>query len=755
MTPYRSIFSRRYQALASSLAMPLWRTAARLTAVGLTFFAHSLLAYNYQPQGALVGNTEGNYGLTGGSGPSFYGYQYNTAGYINWGLPFTCNFFFQFEARGTESIVAATCTVDEGSTAGVVGVDDYPGSAVTSMNFSSGAFSVSGGQSIAVTTYLTVNSGGTYGASDSNTYTAPNGTTQQGVLNITWGQTSFVYDGAFHQPTATFSRADSGGNSYTPQATVTVTSNAGNEPNVGTYTATVSFNDSSFVFGSGQPITQTFTITPAPVVAPTSSNVTIAPGQSWSPSPSGGSGGSTYVYSVVGRTNWATTGSSWTPGAGDAGTSFPFYVGLEADGNHSAGSTDPNLPGATFNFSGPYTVTVEPYATGVNSHNTTTTVGTNWSPPVDSAGSGGNGVYTWYVVGQTSLGQTNWAVSSANAGNSYQFYWVMETDGSHAGNYTYNGQPAVITGPWTVTVLSLPTGSVTITPTSTQQPGAYTVAWTTSNATSASISGNGVSSSSLSGSQSVSNVTQGTYTYTLTATGPGGSNTSSASITISAPPPVTTSISANPTSGTAPASSTISWSSSNATSVSVTGTGLSSSAGSGSQSVGPLGTGTYTYTINASGPGGSSSNSATFTVAAPPSAFFTLSPSGTVQLPDAARDTMAEGPLAISGLSVSSSQVFTIQNSGGVTGHVTGLGVSGAGSACFTIQNMPSLPYAVGPGGSLTITVVFTPGYMGASAPYGAVPNATLSVATDNNSPPSATLAGNCRAPKASVTWHP
>ena len=59
-------------------------------------------AFDYAPQGALAGNTEGNYGLTnGGTGPSF-SIPLNSAGYPdttgNSG-PITCDFFFQFNAR--------------------------------------------------------------------------------------------------------------------------------------------------------------------------------------------------------------------------------------------------------------------------------------------------------------------------------------------------------------------------------------------------------------------------------------------------------------------------------------------------------------------------------------------------------------------------------------------------------------------------------------------------------------------------------
>jgi len=60
------------------------------------------------------------------------------------------------------------------------------------------------------------------------------------------------------------------------------------------------------------------------------------------------------------------------------------------------------------------------------------------------------------------------------------------------------------------------------------------VAWTTANADSAVVAGNGLASSNLSGSQSVTLTSGGSYTFTLTASGPGGQASTATTVTASA-----------------------------------------------------------------------------------------------------------------------------------------------------------------------------------------------------------------------------
>jgi plastocyanin len=314
------------------------------------------------------------------------------------------------------------------------------------------------------------------------------------------------------------------------------------------------------------------------------------------------------------------------------------------------------------------------------------------------------------------------------------------------GNYSVsNTATAMIT----VNLATPPT--VYVAPASSTIYAGQSITFTASGGTNGYVWGGSASGSGT--SQTVTFPSTGSYSVTVYS--PAGgiyavSNTATATITVS-PPLVTASISANPTSGVAPASSTITWTSSNATSVSVSGTGLSSSNASGSQSVGPFSAGMYTYTITATGPGGSAAPTATFVVSA---GFLTVSPSGTVQFPDAVRDTLALGPSNISGGAISSTKVFTLQNTGNAPLNITGIGLSGASSSCFTVQTQLTLPYALAPGASVQVTLVFTPGALGSAAPIGAVPNTTFSVTSDVNTPPPVTIFGICRAPKISITWH-
>jgi hypothetical protein len=186
-------------------------------------------------------------------------------------------------------------------------------------------------------------------------------------------------------------------------------------------------------------------------------------------------------------------------------------------------------------------------------------------------------------------------------------YTAQAVDGAGASSATIS-QTVTVTAPAAVT------GSISAAPTSGTAPASTSIAWSTANATSVSVSGPGLNSAAFSGSQVVSGLTAGTHTYTLTAQGPGGPITQTAIFTVSAAPAVAGSITASPTSATAPGSTTIAWSTSNATSVSVGGNGISSSATSGSQIVSGLAAGTYTYTLSAQGNGGPITRTATFTV---------------------------------------------------------------------------------------------------------------------------------------------
>jgi len=61
---------------------------------------------------------------------------------------------------------------------------------------------------------------------DYNTWLVPGGATQQGVLDISWSPSTFTYNGTVQYPTATITRADSGGNNHIPTPTYGGSTNA-------------------------------------------------------------------------------------------------------------------------------------------------------------------------------------------------------------------------------------------------------------------------------------------------------------------------------------------------------------------------------------------------------------------------------------------------------------------------------------------------------------------------------------------------
>ncbi len=115
--------------------------------------------------------------------------------------------------------------------------------------------------------------------------------------------------------------------------------------------------------------------------------------------------------------------------------------------------------------------------------------------------------------------------------------------------------------------------SFAATPTTVPPGGSATLRWTTSNATSVSLSGV-AAALPVNGSFRVFPTT--TMTYTLTAIGPGGSRTATTVVTINqgtTPPPAILSFTAFPSAITAGEVATLSWTTSNAISLQISGLG--------------------------------------------------------------------------------------------------------------------------------------------------------------------------------------
>lgn len=263
------------------------------------------------------------------------------------------------------------------------------------------------------------------------------------------------------------------------------------------------------------------------------------------------------------------------------------------------------------------------------------------------------------------------------------------------------GGPYVRTATFTVGAAALLSGEIVATPAATVAPGSATVTWSTTNATSVSVTGPGLASASADGTASISGLPEGSHVFTLAAEGPGGPITRTASVTVSAPASLSASIVANPASATAPGSTTLSWSTTHATSVLVSGPGITSTALSDTRPLSGLAAGTHVFVLTAQGPGGPISRTATVSVA--PGANVTAS------IGVSPATTSMGGTATLSWSTANATSV-----------RVTGFGISGTSYATHsnhTVDIAGLLPgqstwtlVAEGPGGPVTRTATVNVG---------------------------------------------
>jgi large repetitive protein len=279
------------------------------------------------------------------------------------------------------------------------------------------------------------------------------------------------------------------------------------------------------------------------------------------------------------------------------------------------------------------------------------------------------------------LGRLRWTLHE----NGWTNWYIYDPNG--------NRTSAGLTGPSTSPA---PTSSLSASPTTITQGQSTTLSYTSTNATSVSISGYGTVPPVRNGSITVA--PSATTTYILTAIGPSGQSTSSVQVTVNPPPPPTSSLSASSTTIIQGQSTTLSWTTTNATSASIdNGVGTVSPVAGGSISVSPNATTTYTLTAN--GAGGQSTSSVTITVNPPPSPTSSLSANPT---------TVAEGfPTTLTWTSTNATSA-SISGVGSVTP------VAG-GSVSAIPPSTPTTTYTLivtGPGGQSTssVTVNVTPG---------------------------------------------
>ena len=139
-------------------------------------------------------------------------------------------------------------------------------------------------------------------------------------------------------------------------------------------------------------------------------------------------------------------------------------------------------------------------------------------------------------VGTAVAPATLFSDSGLTGGTTY-FYVVRSFGSGDSGCESADSNEATATTPLSP---APPTATITANPTVIQLGQSSVLTWSTTNATSATISG--IGAVSLSGSQAISPST--TTTYTLTASGSGGTVTASATVTVSLPPSAPTNLTA-------------------------------------------------------------------------------------------------------------------------------------------------------------------------------------------------------------------
>jgi acid phosphatase len=224
-------------------------------------------------------------------------------------------------------------------------------------------------------------------------------------------------------------------------------------------------------------------------------------------------------------------------------------------------------------------------------------------------------------------------------------------------------------------------------------PGTATVlTWTTSNATSVTITGLGTFPPS--GSVQVSPAS--TSTYTATAMGPGGTTPSSTTVTVSQNAPPVISLSAQPNDIASGGTAVLTWTTSNATSVNIPGLGAFAS--NGSTKVNP--TSTTIYTATAAGPGGTAQSSTTVTVSAAPTISFkaqpnTITKGGTSVLSWATTNATSVNIPGVGSFPANGSTNVTPGTTTTYTATATGAGGTATAQTTVTVQGVLAFGHVV------------------------------------------------------------
>ena len=206
-----------------------------------------------------------------------------------------------------------------------------------------------------------------------------------------------------------------------------------------------------------------------------------------------------------------------------------------------------------------------------------------------SVQSGGSSTLTWSSTNATSA-TLNQSIGNVGLSGSYTVSPAVTTTYT----LTVTGPGGTVNCQTYITVQQQQTPSCTINanPSNVQYGGSSTLMWSSTNATSATLTDFG--SVATNGSQTASNI-YNSKTYTLTVTGPGGSANCQTTVTSQQQQNLSCSINANPNNVQQGGPSYLTWSSNNATSASLTNVGSVNT--NGNQTVYPYNTTTYILTV--------------------------------------------------------------------------------------------------------------------------------------------------------------
>jgi len=333
--------------------------------------------------------------------------------------------------------------------------------------------------------------------------------------------------------------------------------------------------------------------------------------------------------------SFTATPSTFAAGGGTTTFNWTSSNATSASIDHSVGSVSVNgSTTASVTTTTTYTLTVT-NITGSTQASVTVTV----SPPIPSITSftalpstlpfgGGTVTLTWTTSNITSVTIDNGVGSVATNGNTTKAITTSTTF-----NLTATGPGGTVFASASVTVSPPPPLPVATSFTATPSTLAFgggnvTLAWTSTNATSASID-QGVGSVAVNSSTVVNTTTS--RTYTLTVSNVTGSTTRSTSVVVSPPLPLINSFTANPTSlGFGGGNVTLSWSTSNAVNVSINN-GIGTVAASGSMVVNI--TTSTGYILTATGAGTGIDNTITRSVSITVASIPAFTPYADVNLP--------------------------------------------------------------------------------------------------------------------------